>query len=122
MSKLEELNIEDRKTADEFTPPAPSRAHALGAIPDEAVSSAYAKKAHALNSAIQEIGMGRYQWGLFCVAGFGWCADNVYVIVVLILLGLMSVVVAASHSHNPPICDFGAASAAQRVPSSCPRP
>jgi hypothetical protein len=48
-----------------------------GAIPDDAVSPTYARKAHVLNAAIQEIGMGRYQWGLFFVAGFGWCADNV---------------------------------------------
>jgi hypothetical protein len=46
-------------------------------LPDAALDQTYVRKAHALNAAIQEIGMGRYQWGLFCVAGFGWCADSV---------------------------------------------
>ncbi|KAJ6624260.1 major facilitator superfamily domain-containing protein [Mycena sp. CBHHK59/15] len=31
-------------------------------------------KARILNDALQDIGMGRYQWGLFVVAGFGWLA------------------------------------------------
>ena len=48
------------------------------AIPDDAVDPLYARKAHILNAAIQKIGMGRYQWRLFCVAGFGWAADNVH--------------------------------------------
>ena len=52
----------------------PRCAHALT---DDDVGPVYARKARALNAAIQDIGMGRYQWGLFCVAGFGWCADNV---------------------------------------------
>lgn len=37
----------------------------------------YEAKVHALNQAMQEIGMGRYQWILFCLTGFGWMADNV---------------------------------------------
>jgi hypothetical protein len=37
----------------------------------------YQAKAQILNDAIQEIGMGKYQWHLFCVAGFGWFSDNV---------------------------------------------
>lgn len=42
----------------------------------------YHAKAQVLNDAIQEIGMGKYQWHLFCVAGFGWLSDNVLLIVV----------------------------------------
>ncbi|KAF9235006.1 major facilitator superfamily domain-containing protein [Melanogaster broomeanus] len=34
----------------------------------------YQAKARILNRSIQEIGMGRYQWYLFVVAGFGWFA------------------------------------------------
>ena len=37
----------------------------------------YQAKAQVLNDAIQEIGMGKYQWHLFVVAGFGWFSDNV---------------------------------------------
>jgi len=38
------------------------------------IDPVYQAKAHVLNAAIQEIGMGRYQWYLFVVAGFGWFA------------------------------------------------
>ncbi|KAG1750418.1 major facilitator superfamily domain-containing protein [Suillus paluster] len=38
----------------------------------------YQAKARILNRAIQDIGMGRYQWYLFVVAGFGWFADSVW--------------------------------------------
>ena len=41
------------------------------------VDPLYQAKAQLLNDAIQEIGMGRYQWHLFIVAGFGWFSDNV---------------------------------------------
>jgi hypothetical protein len=41
------------------------------------VDPLYQAKAQLLNDAIQEIGMGRYQWHLFVVAGFGWFSDNV---------------------------------------------
>lgn len=41
------------------------------------VDPLYQAKAQVLNDAIQEIGMGRYQWHLFVVAGFGWFSDNV---------------------------------------------
>ncbi|OJA13521.1 hypothetical protein AZE42_10523 [Rhizopogon vesiculosus] len=36
----------------------------------------YEAKARVLNYAIQDIGMGRYQWYLFIVAGFGWFASR----------------------------------------------
>lgn len=31
-----------------------------------------------VNRAIQDIGMGRYQWELFILCGFGWFADNLW--------------------------------------------
>lgn len=37
----------------------------------------YLAKSKLLSDALQEIGMGRYQWRLFVIAGFGWMADNV---------------------------------------------
>ncbi|EIW74847.1 MFS general substrate transporter [Coniophora puteana RWD-64-598 SS2] len=45
---------------------------------DEYHDPVYHEKAKILNRAIQEIGMGRYQWYLFVVAGFGWFADSVW--------------------------------------------
>ncbi|KAF8243145.1 putative sugar transporter [Wilcoxina mikolae CBS 423.85] len=60
-TKPEEATFETTKTADEFTPSAPRRARPLAVIPDEA-------------------------WGLFCVAGFGWCLDNLWPQVTAIIL------------------------------------
>ncbi|KAI6042382.1 major facilitator superfamily domain-containing protein [Pisolithus marmoratus] len=42
----------------------------------ESFDPVYHAKARLLNDAIQEIGMGKYQWYLFFVCGFGWFADN----------------------------------------------
>ncbi|KAI9933757.1 hypothetical protein ASPWEDRAFT_105998 [Aspergillus wentii DTO 134E9] len=38
----------------------------------------YDRKARIINKAIQDIGMGRYQWNLFILCGFGWIADNLW--------------------------------------------
>ncbi|KAI4600703.1 hypothetical protein KJ359_012865 [Pestalotiopsis sp. 9143b] len=46
----------------------------------------YEAKATVLNKAIQEIGMGRYQWQLFAVVGFGWASDNLWPIVTSLIL------------------------------------
>ena len=46
----------------------------------------YEAKARVLNNAIQEIGMGRYQWQLFIVVGFGWANDNLWPIVTSLIL------------------------------------
>lgn len=35
-----------------------------------------AGKAKVINRALQDIGMGRYQWELFFLCGFGWTADK----------------------------------------------
>lgn len=49
-------------------------------------NGSYKAKAEVLNSAIQEIGMGRYQWQLFVVIGFGWASDNLWPIVTSLIL------------------------------------
>ncbi|KAJ6018201.1 Sugar transporter [Penicillium sp. IBT 35674x] len=54
--------------------------------PDESDKSTYNAKAEVLNRAIQEIGMGRYQWQLFIVIGFGWASDNLWPIVTSLIL------------------------------------
>ncbi|KAI5781840.1 major facilitator superfamily domain-containing protein [Geopyxis carbonaria] len=38
----------------------------------------YDRKSKLVNKALQDIGMGRYQWALFCLCGFGWFADNLW--------------------------------------------
>lgn len=52
-----------------------------GALPKGTLDSVYEAKARVLNQAIQEIGMGKYQWQLFVVIGFGWASDNLWPIV-----------------------------------------
>ncbi|CAI7573430.1 unnamed protein product [Penicillium pancosmium] len=41
-------------------------------------NTVYDRKAKVINRAIQDIGMGRYQWGLFILCGMGWVADNLW--------------------------------------------
>ncbi|KZV93829.1 MFS general substrate transporter [Exidia glandulosa HHB12029] len=50
-------------------------------LPEGSLDPVYQAKAHVLNQAIQDIGMGKYQWQLFVVTGFGWLADNLWPIV-----------------------------------------
>ncbi|KAJ2987174.1 hypothetical protein NUW58_g4651 [Xylaria curta] len=38
----------------------------------------YELKSKLVNKAIQDIGMGRYNWQLFVLCGFGWFADNLW--------------------------------------------
>jgi hypothetical protein len=57
---------------------APDLSHnTVALVEEDEIDPLYHAKAQILNDAIQEIGMGKYQWHLFCVAGFGWLSDNV---------------------------------------------
>lgn len=40
--------------------------------------TAYELKSKLINKAIEDIGMGRYNWQLFVLCGFGWFADNLW--------------------------------------------
>ncbi|KAI5264821.1 hypothetical protein E4T47_08674 [Aureobasidium subglaciale] len=40
------------------------------------ISDSYRMKSEIVNQCIEEIGIGRYQWELFVVSGFGWITDN----------------------------------------------
>ncbi|KAI0314066.1 MFS general substrate transporter [Amylostereum chailletii] len=53
---------------------------------DGTLDPVYHAKATVLNDALQEIGMGKYQWYLFIVAGFGWFSDNLWPIVTGLIL------------------------------------
>ncbi|KIJ62126.1 hypothetical protein HYDPIDRAFT_95026 [Hydnomerulius pinastri MD-312] len=53
---------------------------------DDSLDPVYQAKARILNDALQEIGMGKYQWFLFVVAGFGWLSDNLWPIVTGLIL------------------------------------
>ncbi|KAI0729163.1 MFS general substrate transporter [Fomitopsis betulina] len=53
---------------------------------DGAVDAVYQAKARVLNAAVREVGMGKYQWYLFAVAGFGWFSDSVWPLVAGLIL------------------------------------
>lgn len=48
--------------------------------------TAYDRKSKVINKAITDIGMGSYQWQLFCLCGFGWLADNMWLQVLALTL------------------------------------
>ncbi|KAH6651033.1 major facilitator superfamily domain-containing protein [Chaetomium tenue] len=50
-------------------------------LPEGQIDPVYEKKAKLLNRAIQDIGMGWYQWQLSAVISFGWASDNLWPIV-----------------------------------------
>ncbi|PLB34314.1 putative sugar transporter [Aspergillus candidus] len=54
------------------------RAEVEGDVVASGHDSTYDRKAKVINRAIQDIGMGRYQWELFALCGFGWLADNLW--------------------------------------------
>ncbi|KZP05082.1 hypothetical protein FIBSPDRAFT_716016, partial [Athelia psychrophila] len=74
---------------------------------DASIDPVYQAKARVINQAIHEIGMGRYQWYLFVVTGFGWFADSVWPL----LSGLiLSPVIAEFHFNGPLLslaCNIG---------------
>ncbi|KAK5955457.1 hypothetical protein OHC33_003095 [Knufia fluminis] len=52
--------------------------------------SAYDRKSKVVNKALIDIGMGRYQWELFVLCGFGWFADNLWLQTVALTLPSLS--------------------------------
>ena len=42
------------------------------------ISDSYRMKSEIVSKCMDDIGMGRYQWYLFVVTGFGWITDNLY--------------------------------------------
>lgn len=72
---------EDESSNDASSPPLDST------MPSGTVDQDYEAKARVLNQAILDIGMGRYQWQLFVVIGFGWACDNIWPIATSLILG-----------------------------------
>ncbi|KAL9600300.1 MAG: hypothetical protein Q9219_003250 [cf. Caloplaca sp. 3 TL-2023] len=75
--KKDDVDVVDSGSLDDKTTPVLDR---------EAVDPVYQAKAHVLNNAIQEIGMGKYQWELFVLVGFGWASDNMWPIITSLIL------------------------------------
>ncbi|KAL6705810.1 hypothetical protein ACN47E_006448 [Coniothyrium glycines] len=72
--------IEEDKTTISHEVPAEQQGP-VSVLDDGSLDPVYEAKAKVLNKAIQDIGMGRYQWQLFIVIGFGWAMDNLWPIV-----------------------------------------
>ncbi|KAE8147553.1 MFS general substrate transporter [Aspergillus avenaceus] len=75
------------------------RAEVESALASSGHDSAYDRKAKIINRAIQDIGMGRYQWELFFVCGMGWIADNLWLQGVALTLTQLSLEFNISESH-----------------------
>ncbi|KAF2174065.1 hypothetical protein M409DRAFT_16339 [Zasmidium cellare ATCC 36951] len=50
----------------------------LAALKDTSSNRLFEAQASLVNHAVQKMGMGRYQWGLFVVAGYGWLCDQLW--------------------------------------------
>ncbi|WWC95622.1 hypothetical protein V866_002487 [Kwoniella sp. B9012] len=96
-TEIDTVNTNSPKQQNEKVVPA-------AVVEDEAaidgVDPVYAAKARVLNRAIQDIGMGRYQWQLFFVIGFGWAQDNLWPIVTSLILTPIS---NEFHPSRPPL-------------------
>lgn len=55
-------------------------------LEDTGMETSYLKKAKILSDAIDDIGFGKYQVGLFIVSGFGWLSDNAWPVVTSLIL------------------------------------
>ena len=69
--------------------------------PPEAVDAAYHAKTVVINRAIQDIGMGWYQYMLFIVVGFGWASDNLWPVVTSLVLSPIGYEFHKSDSQTP---------------------
>ncbi|KAF1921011.1 major facilitator superfamily domain-containing protein [Ampelomyces quisqualis] len=58
----------------------------VAVLEEGSLDPVYEAKARILNKAVQDIGMGKYQWQLFVVIGFGWAMDNLWPIVTSLIL------------------------------------
>ncbi|KAK0518631.1 hypothetical protein OC835_007779 [Tilletia horrida] len=91
LSKKDGDKIKENKDV-EHSPPAyddtPLDPRDLAAhVEAAAVSTAYERKVFVLNKVMNEyIGMGRFQWQLFILSGFGWLVDNIFLQGVAIIL------------------------------------
>ncbi|TVY91080.1 putative MFS-type transporter [Lachnellula willkommii] len=59
----------------------------------------YEVKSRLINKAIQDIGMGRYNWLMFILCGFGWFADNLWLQGVALTLPSLSKEFGISSTH-----------------------
>lgn len=75
---VEKGDSKDSASTDDMLTVATLRAEVEADIAASGHDSIYDRKSKVINKAIQDIGMGRYQWKLFVLCGFGWLADNLW--------------------------------------------
>ncbi|KAE8225787.1 hypothetical protein CF319_g1529 [Tilletia indica] len=95
LSKKDE-GIKDVETHKNFPPPGYNKevdpkeeiaADLAAHVEAAAVSTAYERKVFVLNKVMNDyIGMGKFQWQLFVLSGFGWTVDNIFLQGVAIIL------------------------------------
>ena len=76
----------DKKIDNDVSPSQSIDENVDSALPEGTIDPVYEAKAHLLNNAVQSIGMGKYQWQLFVVIGFGWASDNMWPIITSLIL------------------------------------
>ncbi|KAF2268123.1 MFS general substrate transporter [Lojkania enalia] len=87
MADPSKANEEAKVAVEDDSPTVESIGEAPAAVLEEgSLDPVYEAKAKVLNKAIQDIGMGKYQWQLFIVIGFGWASDNLWPIVTSLIL------------------------------------
>jgi hypothetical protein len=80
--KVEPEKVETDLQDDQTVLDSPRRSDEIALISnDQMLDPVYAAKASLLNDALQDIGMGKYQWQLFILVAFGWASDNSWLIV-----------------------------------------
>ncbi|TKA56132.1 hypothetical protein B0A53_01422 [Rhodotorula sp. CCFEE 5036] len=57
----------------------------------EGIDVQFMAKAGVINGALEECGMGRFQWELFCSAGFGYFSDNIWLQSIAIIMPYVAI-------------------------------
>jgi MFS family permease len=78
-----------------------SASSSVNELYEDEFDSVYLAKSKVLSNAIQDIGMGKYQWILFVVAGFGWMADNLWPIVTSLIFPQVILEYPPPGGHGP---------------------
>jgi hypothetical protein len=87
-SKMEsDFKDADARSIPSITHELPTEGEFVPVVLKGVIDPVYEGKAQVLNTAIQDIGMGKYQWQLFIVVGgFGWASDNLWPVVTSLIL------------------------------------
>ncbi|EDK47170.1 hypothetical protein PVL30_002446 [Lodderomyces elongisporus] len=82
----------------EVNPTSDSSSSTFELFTEEDADKSYLAKSKLVADAIQEIGFGKYQIGLFFVAGFGWFSDNAWPVATSLILPRM---IEVNGVHSP---------------------